>query len=317
MRKYVSEETMKKRRAQKVRKRNIRVATLFLFIGVVVFLGYNVLNGVFSSENDTPEIIEPTKDSILQTNTSIATLAEGEVPTINTSYKTFDPRMVQVQESEMVDLSYFDDAVFVGDSLADGFRVYKETTGINNSTYITAKSTSPKSYLGGGYINVTDENGATVPVVGFEAIRNANPGKIYITLGTNALVNMTDDDFINSYYQFIDELRTYLPETQIYVTSIPPVAAFEVAERPVFDPSRIYNINVRIAQMCYEKDLAFINLYEVLKSSSGYLREDIAAYDGIHLTPQGYLEWANYLRTHTVYNTANSALIPAAESVEG
>ncbi len=311
MRKYVSDETLKKRRKLRKRKRNLRIATLILFIGVVVYAGFNLASNVFleNDKADTPEIIEPSKNSILETNTSIAPLVAGDVPTINLSYQSFDFRMVQVQQSDMVDLSYFDDAVFVGDSLADGFRVYKDSTQITNSTHITAVSTTPRSFLDGGYIRVYNDEGVKEQVVGFEAIQNANPGKIYITLGTNALhSNITDDEFIDSYYQFIDQLRTYLPETQIYITSIPPVAAYKLDTYPGLNPERVYNINVRIAKMCYEKNLAFINLYEVLQSDSGYLREDIAASDGLHLTGEGYAEWANYLRTHTVYNTSNPAL---------
>ncbi len=311
MKKYVSEETLQKRKKRRKRKRNLRILTLLLFVGVVSFAGYHIISGFFSSDNgDMPNIITPSDDSILQTNTEINLLKEGEVPTINLSYNAFDFRMVQVQESDLVPLSYFDDAVFVGDSLADGFRVYRETTEITNATFITAKNTSPKSYLDGGYINVTDETGASVPVVGFEAIAASNPGKVYITMGTNALnSNMSEDDFMATYYQFIDELRLYLPETQIYVTSILPIAAYKIDAHPGLEPVRVFNVNTRIAQMCYEKDLAFINLYEVFKSASGYLREDIAASDGIHLTPSGYSEWANYLRTHTVYNTSNPALV--------
>ncbi len=311
MRKYVSEETIKRRRKQKVRKRNLRVATLFLFLGVVIYAGYYLVTNVFSSdEKEEVEIIEPTKYSILQTNTSVSLLNEGELPTLNLNYSSFDMRMVQVEESDMVPLSYFDDAVFVGDSLADGFRVYKDSTGIVNATTVTARSISPKSFLDGGYIGAYNAAGVTEQVVGFEAIAAANPGKIYVTLGTNALTSsMSIEEFIASYYQFIDELRLYLPETQIYVTSVPPVTAYTVDEKPGLAPERVYYANVEIAKMCYEKDLAFINLYEVLVSDSGYLREDIDASDGIHLTPSGYSEWANYLRTHTVYNTSNPALV--------
>ncbi len=311
MRKYVSEETIKKRRKQKVRKRNLRVATLFLFVAVVIFAGYQITSSFFSkNKSDEPEIIEPTEYSILQTNTSISLLNEGQVPTINKEYRGFDFRMVQVAENDRVDLTYFDDAVFVGDSLADGFRVYQTYTEIVNATFITARSISPRSFFDGGYINAYNEAGVVEPVVGYEAIANANPGKIYITIGTNALTsNMAIDEFISTYYQFIDELRTYLPETQIYVTSVPPIAAYMVSAKPGLSPERVYQANVEIAQMCLEKDLAFINLYEVLVSESGYLREDIDGGDGIHLSGAGYSEWANYLRTHTVYNTSNPALV--------
>ncbi len=314
MRKYVSNETLKKKNKKNKRKRVLTYLSFILLIGAVTFVAVEFY---LNKENDVPVEPAPTPTakiaSILKTNTSIDLLLEEDVSSVNKSYHSFTSKMVQVQESDLVPLTYFDDALFVGDSLADGFNVYRNQIEIPNSSFVTAKSTSPKSYLDGGYITFTD--GLTKEqerFVGFEGIASKNAGKIYITMGTNALhSSITDDEFMATYSQFIDELRAYLPETQIYITSVLPVALSDLNSYPGLAPERVQIINERIAQMCYEKDLAYLNIYDVLTDDAGYLRADIAQKDGIHVTIPGYSEWINYLRTHTVYNTSNSALIPA------
>lgn len=229
---------------------------------------------------------------------------EGEVEkTINTGDFIPEISMVQVMENGKVDVSYFDDAIFLGDSLADGFRVYSRSLDLSNSSakYLTQKSTSPRTFLQPG---VHVDAGAG-PVDVWAVIEQVQPGKMYITLGTNALMAMSPEDFIASYYQLIDKIRGTSPNTQIYVTTITPVAAWKSRSEARLSFDRIYRSNQLIAKMCVEKNLALINLYDVLKSSSGYLREEIAAGDGIHLSPSGYREWLEYLTTHAVYNPSN------------
>ena len=68
--------------------------------------------------------------------------------------------------------------------------------------------------------------------------------------------------------------------------------------------------------MCRNKGLGLINLYDVLKDDSGYLRSEIARADGYHLTPTGYQQWLDYLITHTMYAPWNPYLTSiAAEEV--
>ncbi len=311
MQKYTSGKHLQRKRKQNKFTKNILALILVLAVafGVYKFIDTSSLFSTDPGE-EAQEILN---GSLLTTNKDIQPAEdirdfEGDiVKTVNLEYKSFIPEMVQVPKNDPVDNSYFDDAVFVGDSLADGFRVYK-TTSIQLSdsyTCITAISTTPASFSEGNYVRIYDNAGAVQTVHALTAIQQANPGKIYITLGTNALNVMSDEEFINSYYLFIDQLRTYLPETLIYVTSIPPATAVKVANDSDYALDRVYNINTQIAKMCDEKNLAFLNLQEVLKSSSGYLREEIASPDGLHLTPEGYYEWGEYLRTHTIYNPLN------------
>ena len=271
----------------------------FIIVQVVEFMAGGITKVVASGNQN-----------IQQPNTSVTKQAEswygfeGEVAkTINTEEALPELSMVQVMENGRVDISYFDDVLFLGDSLADGFKVYNSSLELKDSKagYLTQRSMSPRSFLQPG-VHV-DAGGGPVDV--WAVIEQVQPGKMYLTLGTNALMSMSPEDFIVTYYQLVDKIRRTSPNTQIYVTTITPVAAWKSRKESRLSFDRIYQANQLIAKMCVEENLALINLYDVLKSSSGYLREDIAASDGIHLSPSGYREWLDYLITHTVYNPNN------------
>ncbi len=297
-------------RKQQKRRKLLMYSCIALFVFVCSFTIVKVVEMLAGSNSG---IVAAFSDQTVQTaNTDVTKQAdkwysfEGEVEkTINTEDFTPELSMVQVMENGRVDVSYFDDVIFLGDSLADGFKVYTRTGTLplkdSNAKYLTQKSTSPRTFLQPG-VHVDAGEG---PVDVWAVIQKLQPGKMYITLGTNALMSMSPEEFIDSYYQLIDKIRQTTPDTQIYVTTITPVAAWKSNSESRLSFDRIYRSNQLIAKMCVEKNLALINLYDVLKSSSGYLREDIAASDGIHLTPSGYKAWMDYLFTHTVYNPNN------------
>ena len=307
--KFRTPEERERYRKQQKRRKMLMYTCMAAFVLVLSFIIVNaveMLAGITSSD-----VIVP-KGALQQPNADITKQAEnwsdftGEVKqTINTESPAGDMSMVQVMENGKVDISYFDDALFLGDSLADGFKVYTRTGSLalkdSTAVYLTQKSTTPRTFLQPGVMVDAGEG----PVDVWAVIQRRQPKKMYITLGTNALMSMDTETFIDSYYQLIDKIRETSPDTIIYVTTVTPVTAWKGQKEPRMSFERIYSYNQRITKMCVEKDLALINLYEVLKSSSGYLREEIAAGDGYHLTPTGYQQWLDYLISHTVYNPAN------------
>ena len=309
MAKYKTPEEKVKYRKQQKRRKMLMYSCVGAFIVVCSFVIVQAVEFLAGGVTNVVANIAP-KQQIQTANKDIDKQAkkwygyEGEVEqTINTDDYIPDISMVQVMENGKVDVSYFDDAIFLGDSLADGFKVYNRSLDLSKSTakYLTQKSTTPRTFLQPG-VRVDAGDG---PVDVWAVIEQVQPGKMYLTLGTNALMAMTPEDFIATYYQLIDKIRRTTPDTQIYVTTITPVTAWKSQSEPRLSFERIYRSNQLIAKMCVDKNLALINLYEVLKNSSGYLREDIAAKDGYHLSPTGYRQWLEYLTTHAVYHPSN------------
>ncbi len=209
-------------------------------------------------------------------------------------------------ENGRVDLSYFDTAVFVGDSITQGLQIY--TQGLPNASYCAYKGISPKQIYDGSIqtlLNGTRE----VPM---EALAAHQPDNVYVLLGTNAMVGMADEPLLAYYSEMLDAMRAALhAEVDIYVQSITPVLpGFEHR----FNNERIAGLNDALAQMAWEKGMYFLDLHEALNRGDGYMRADFGApSDGFHMRPAGYAAWVEYLVTHTAYNRRHAHLYQEGE----
>lgn len=313
MAKYVDRQArarMQKRKQKKARQM-AGYASVVLFILVVSFGITSVIN-MFSKDNERQPLLE--NPGIQQEenpdNRSALVYSMGPQRTdLSLPVKSLDIGTIQTTANGRVDVAYFDDAIFMGDSLADGFKDYAAWMSLKdtNTLYMTQRSMTPRSFLQPG-ASVDAGKAGVVDV--WATIAEKQPAKLYITLGTNALMAMEPQEFIDSYYQLVGKIRATSPDTIIYITTIPPTSSSYAAKESRLSKERIQQANDLIAKMCSEKNLALINLYDVVAGSDGYLEESINA-DGIHLTPVGYKMWLNYLIEHTVYD-ADSPYIPGS-----
>lgn len=311
MAKYLSPEARKKRARRRKARKLAMYATFAVFV-LVLSYGIVALIEAFSPDDEPqPELLQPTPAGDMQPNTEVEKDGDwftriGPVQQTINEFDVISPdhRMFQLPENGSVDLSYFEDAVFVGDSLTEGLREYAsiENSIANIATFISAKNQTPKSFLE-GVIVFPDNYRPTQN--GVEAIVSENPGKVYITLGTNALTFMNRQQLIYYYDQLLTALQEQLPETIFYVCSITPTTVDEASRRPVFVYDAIYAANNEIAMMASLKGMHYINLHEVLAGEDGYLKPEYAYSDGIHLRPDTYTLWIQYLMSHTVHRADN------------
>ena len=213
-----------------------------------------------------------------------------------------DRRMLSLPENGRVELSYFDDVTFVGDSITTGWSVYSASTGLPNARVVAEISTSPP--VGGvQWVHNRDASQIYDPM---QAIADTVPKKVYVMFGTNMLVNQseaTEDKLVNDYAAFIDDLGARIPGCEIYIQSILIPTEKGTAAKPGLNAERINRVNNRLAALAFEKGCHYLNVQEYL-CRDGVLNWDIAASDGIHLNPEGYRAWLEYLATHTAYNPA-------------
>lgn len=208
--------------------------------------------------------------------------------------------MIALPANGRVDMSHFDSVVFIGDSLTQGFEIYKQ--GIPNAKYCAYKGISIKQIYDGS-TQTTRDGRQEVPM---EALVSYAPQNVYIQLGANAMVQMDDESILAYYREMLQQIRANLGEdVDIYVQSLTPVRPDNT---PGFDMNRINALNDLLARLTYEEGVYFLDLMEALVAEDGYLRDDFGGSDGYHLTPSGYGAWVDYLVTHTVYDAANPYL---------
>ena len=214
-----------------------------------------------------------------------------------------DASVIRQPSCGQVDLNYFADAAFLGDSLTVGFSDYQ----INLGGALVC------GYTGVGPDAIVNRTAVKSSVRGEEialdVLAAAQPKKLYIVLGTNTLTTPgASDRFLAYYGQMLDMLREALgPDCVIYVESVPPVRPKAAAEKPGLASDVLRGVNEQLAQLAASKGCVYLDLWEALADGEGNLKEMLAAPDGVHLSAgNGYGTWLTYLRNHAKYSANNS-----------
>lgn len=226
-----------------------------------------------------------------ETTSSASPASDSQSSSQSTVAPTGDAATYQVAESEWAGSEYFDDALFVGDSITDGIKIYDimsnatvlSYTGINLDNIFT------KQVIKDG----TEGNQITI----MEAAKAAKPGKIYVMMGANSM-GYDQPTFVKEYGRLVDELHKMHPDAVLYVQSILPVTTTYEKNRPEFANSKIDEYNDGLRQMAKDKGYAFVNVAEAFKDEAGALPTEASPKDGMHFSAQWYRKWFDYLRQH-------------------
>lgn len=214
--------------------------------------------------------------------------AEGGQSAVTTVIS--DPNANYPLPFSTVDLSYFDDALFIGDSRMQGFGMY---SGLTNATFYAITSFSIFKYQ---TMPVVQTPSGKVPI--FTALPYDQFTKIYIKVGLNELGG-SDETFMQTYDELITKLREMEPRAIIYTHAILPVTAEKSATDHTHSNENITRRNAALKQYAEEHQCYYIDVAPVVSLEDGSLMPEMAG-DGIHLKA-GYMElWKEYLRTHAV-----------------
>ena len=175
------------------------------------------------------------------------------------SVRAYDSSVIRQPACGQVDLSYFSDAAFLGDSLTVGFSDYS----INLGGALIC------GYTGVGPDAIVNSSAVKSSVrgeeVALDVLAAAQPKKLYILLGTNTLTTVgAADRFLAYYGQMLDVLRQTLGEgCVIYVQSIPPVRPEAAVEKPGLASDIIRSVNEQLALLAADKGCVYLDLWEI------------------------------------------------------
>ncbi len=113
-----------------------------------------------------------------------------------------------------------------------------------------------------------------------------NPSKVFLLIGTNdfskSMKNKEDEEIAENIYEIIEKIQEKRPHAKIYLESIYPTT------REYND--RVINTNNMLKEYCKEKNITYIDLYEVLKNQDE--EDDVFSKeysdDGLHPNHRGY-----------------------------
>lgn len=196
-----------------------------------------------------------------------------------------------VPASEAVDTSYFDDAVFIGDSRTEGLLL---NTGLSNATGYVSKGLMVDTVFTKKVIN---KDGQKLSVI--DALRATDFAKVYIMLGINETGWPYRSVFVEKYGEILDTIREINPEAVIYIQEIIPVSEEVSSTHDYVKNSKIAELNGLLKKLAAEKQVYYIDVSAAVAAENGSLPAD-AATDGIHLKKEYCNRWLEYLKTHTV-----------------
>ena len=248
--------------------------------------------------NSPVETLEPEVTPVVETaEESVASEAEPEG--METVWEGPVPERPLVQDT------YFDDVVFLGDSRTDGLRLY---SGIKNGIFLCSTGATVESVFNKSVETVVGE----MPLL--DALALLDCGKIYIMLGINELGWNGTETFRTQSTELIRRIQTDHPDAEIVIQSILPVSAKKDDEGRYVNNGRIDEYNQVWMDLAEELDVAYLNVAEGVAGEDGLLPSDLC-YDGVHLNKAGCRLWLDYLRTHAV-GDIQDVIAPAAVETE-
>lgn len=210
----------------------------------------------------------------------------------------------QLPKSARVDASYFNDVVFVGDSISTGLSYYEAANDVlGKAQFLTSVSLSATNALW----EVSKKsvhpryNGQKMKVE--DAIPLTGAKKVYIMLGMNDIISVGVDKSVANFTKLCNKILEKAPYVKIYVESVTPrTNQGKKSNSGVLNNKNITLYNRKLAALCQKRGWYFVNVAEVMFDKSGYLNRSYCSDPngmGMHFAYSGCKVWVDYLYTHT------------------
>lgn len=225
-----------------------------------------------------------------------------------------------VPETDVVAMSFFDNTVFVGDSISKSFKLYSSLP-INN--VIADQNVSINDVINNNsvYYNVAGETNTL-----YQMIDNLSfePEYIYVLLGSNSM-SLDVVTHINQYAVMVDNLKAAYPKATIVLQTVTPIT--KVAEANFANKDyditneKIDDFNLALSLLAENKSVKLLDISSVLKLCSstdttdtnwytvtdevswytdGVLNPDYDGGDGVHINLNAVRTIVNYYRSHSI-----------------
>lgn len=205
--------------------------------------------------------------------------------------------------------TFFENTVFIGDSISVGFANYCQYSSdsiSSDSTYFLAKE-GCAAYI------VTSELALTkyadrmpsyqgqLQYIEDSVSQMENIDKAIICYGINDLVGSTPEEYINDITVLVDRILEKNPDLSIYMISIPCIA--EAASSGFLCNDSIITANQLLEDACVENGWGFINLTEYLMNENLAICAEYSSDNYVHQNRTAYQIWTKVLRNYAYEQT--------------
>ena len=251
-------------------------------------------DGTVSGDTVPEGTEDPTGES--QTPAAGETSADTQTETMTTE----EPQPTEPSEElpkevyHTVDDSYFDDAVFIGDSRTVGMYEYgglEETSTFYASTGLTIYKMFDSKIVAvpGQKKKITVE----------EALSEKQFAKIYLMIGINEMGTGTVESFMKAYGEAVQHLQQLQPDAVIYLQAIMKVTTERSGQGDYITNEGIEARNEEIAKLADDEKIFYLDVNPLICDETGGMVASYT-YDGVHLKAQYIPIWLDFLKEHAV-----------------
>jgi lysophospholipase L1-like esterase len=230
--------------------------------------------------------VAATNETTLPETKTVATEPEPE-PEPTEPVETPEPVSVAEPTAPTdFDTSFFDDSLFIGDSITTGLYLYGY---LDPSLVYAMVGLAPSTALD------SEIDGKTID----SKIKSNNPKKIYIMLGTNS-VGYADGNYLADCMGELVQHISKVSKAKVYVLSIPPITYYAEADYDnALTTSAINEYNSALEKVISGTKAEFLDLHSVLTAPDGYYYEEYHEMDGIHFMGSTYQVMLSFLEKHS------------------
>ena len=206
--------------------------------------------------------------SVAQTGEAVL----GPVQQTDASYTQPSASLVALPEAGRVDMSYFDDALFIGDSRMVNVANYAR---LGNADYFADVGMTVFKMFS---TTASDKDFGATDLASL--LRSREYSHIFIMLGLNE-AGYPLGNLFDAYQEDLDQLRQLQPNATIYILKVYGVTADIAAGNPSFAHSRLTAVNKGFADLADGGSIRCLDSDELFCGSDGFMLPEYTG-DGVH-----------------------------------
>jgi hypothetical protein len=195
-----------------------------------------------------------------------------------------DPPPTTIPALELEE-SWFDDALFIGNSLMVGFRDFARLgeadyfCSIGMTVYSVWKESLKDKSFGSMKLETL--------------LQTKSYGKIFIHLGTND-VGYPHKDVVRLYKSLVERIHEYQPDAVIVIQAAMTFGRAKERQASYMNPKNIGSLNAMISEIADGDKVRYVDVNEWCADEDGYLPTSFSS-DGCHPYVSGYRDWSQWL----------------------
>lgn len=214
---------------------------------------------------------------------------------------TLNRPLESVTEAEV--RAYYDKAVFVGDSIMEGYRNYALSTTAsiaNQSDFLAIKNFTTTM------ANNPTANASRQPMYQgehrevWESIALMDVDKVFLMFGTNDLVVHNPERTFNDYMTLINKIRERNPNVEIHIISMTPTS--RSCNKGSLNRDGVITLNSYLQANQLDYSYGYVDVHSALADAEGYLSSELCSDGEVHQKRSAYSgPWDSTLYDYAVH----------------